>query len=64
MPRGKKHTAEMIISELREEEFAISKGGTTKEAAKANQCIGTDILPMAQGVPRAACRAGEATEGS
>ena len=26
MPRGKKHTAEQIIGELREAELAISKG--------------------------------------
>jgi putative transposase len=35
LPRGKKHTAEQIIGKLREAEIAISKGGTTKEAAKA-----------------------------
>ncbi len=35
MPRGKKHTAEQIIGKLREAELAISKGRTTKEAAKA-----------------------------
>jgi len=35
MPRGKKHTAEQIIGKLREAEIAISKSGTTKEAAKA-----------------------------
>ena len=35
MPRGKKHKVEQIIGKLREAELAISKGRTTKEAAKA-----------------------------
>ena len=35
MPTGKKHTAEQIIGKLRQAEIAISKGQTTKEAAKS-----------------------------
>jgi putative transposase len=34
MSRGKKHTAEQIISKLREAEVAISQGKTAAEAAK------------------------------
>jgi transposase-like protein len=35
MSRGKKHTAEQVISKLREAELAISQGRTAEAAAKS-----------------------------
>ena len=34
MPRGKKHTAEQIISKLREAELEIARGRTAAQASK------------------------------
>jgi hypothetical protein len=54
MAKGKKHTAEQIVSLLRQIEVAVANGKTTSVACREGGINRADVLPLAQGVRRVA----------
>ena len=63
MGRGKKYQPEQVVNLLRQIEVAIANGKTTALACKEAGIVEQDVLPLAQGVRRAASGPGEAAEG-
>ena len=60
--RGKKFTAEQIIGKLREAEVELARGKKVPGDLPQDWCDGADVLPLEEGVRRAADGPGEAAE--
>ena len=60
----KRHTAEEIVSKLRQVDVLTAQGRTVAEAIRHDRCDGGHVLPLALRVRRAEVRSGQAAEGA